>query len=292
MSLTKNQLKKKRKMTKKFGILAYPAGHSLSPAMHNAAFEKLGIDASYEFFETPPEKLEEFIQRVRAEHIDGLSVSIPHKEKIIPLLDEITDAAQEIGAVNTVFWREEKLVGDNTDHSGVRMSLMGIFDLGRNKKAVVLGGGGAARAIVYVLLGYNAKVSVITREEWEFKEIKKDFAIKTDLISKLENHDPEILINATPLGMVGKFEGKSFVPKEYFENHKPFVFDVVYNPRETQLLKDAKNAGCKTLNGLHMLIYQAIFQLKLWLPPEKWKIVDNQNFVDMMWGAAVTELEK
>ncbi len=96
-------------MTKKFGILAYPAGHSLSPAMHNAAFEKLGIDASYEFFETPPEKLEEFIQRVRAEHIDGLSVSIPHKEKIIPLLDEVTDAAKKIGAVNTVYWKEDKI---------------------------------------------------------------------------------------------------------------------------------------------------------------------------------------
>jgi len=271
-------------MTKKFGILAYPAGHSLSPAMHNAAFEKLGIDASYEFFETPPEKLEEFIQRVRAEHIDGLSVSIPHKEKIIPLLDEVTDAAQEIGAVNTVLWREEKLVGDNTDWLG----FLGSFNESiENKKVVVLGGGGAARAIVFALLKKNCEVTVVTREAWEFEGLQKDFGEKIanyDFIQNLDKYNPEILVNSTPLGMKGKFEGISFVDPKWFEHHQPLVFDIVYNPRETKLLKDAKATSCETIEGLNMLVNQAVAQFE--------KFTNQKIEIEMMWDTAVAELEK
>jgi shikimate dehydrogenase len=271
-------------MTKKFGILAYPAGHSLSPAMHNAAFKELGIDASYEFFETPPEKLEEFIQRVREEHIDGLSVSIPHKEKIIPLLDEVTDAAREIGAVNTVYWRDEKLVGDNTDWLGFLKSFDKPIE---NKKVVVLGGGGAARAIIYALFKNNCEVSVITREAWEFKGLQKDFGerIKNyDFIQNLDNYNPDILVNSTPLGMKGKFEEMSFVPPEFFENHKPLVFDIVYNPRETKLMQSAKTTGCETIEGLQMLVNQAVAQFE--------KFTNQKIEVEMMWDTAVAELEK
>lgn len=284
MSLPKNQLKKKRKMSKKFGILAYPAGHSLSPAMHNAAFKKLGIDASYEFFETPPEKLEEFIQRVRTEHIDGLSISIPHKEKIIPLLDEVTDAAQEIGAVNTVFWRDKKLVGDNTDWLGFSKSFDNSIE---NKKVVVLGGGGAARAIIYALLKNNCEVSVITREAWEFEGLQKDFGerIKNyDFIQNLDNYSPEILVNSTPLGMKGKFEEMSFVDPVWFESHQALVFDIVYSPRETKLVQDAKAAGCETIEGLQMLVNQAVAQFE--------KFTNQKIEVEMMWSAAIAELEK
>ncbi|MCF7836365.1 shikimate dehydrogenase [Candidatus Gracilibacteria bacterium] len=271
-------------MSKKFGILAYPAGHSLSPAMHNAAFKKLGIDASYEFFETPPEKLEEFIQRVRTEHIDGLSISIPHKEKIIPLLDEVTDAAQEIGAVNTVFWRDKKLVGDNTDWLGFSKSFDNSIE---NKKVVVLGGGGAARAIIYALLKNNCEVSVITREAWEFEGLQKDFGerIKNyDFIQNLDNYSPEILVNSTPLGMKGKFEEMSFVDPVWFESHQALVFDIVYSPRETKLVQDAKAAGCETIEGLQMLVNQAVAQFE--------KFTNQKIEVEMMWSAAIAELEK
>ena len=254
--------------------------------MHNAAFAKLEIDARYDFFERSPEELEEFIQEVREKHIDGLSVSIPHKEKIIPLLDEVEDSSKKIGAVNTVFWRDGKLVGANTDWLGFSKALEMKIDAA-GKKAIVLGGGGAARAICYALFEKNCEVSVITREVWEFEGLQKDFGDRIqnfDFIQNLANYNPDILVNATPLGMKGEFEGKSFVPAEYFENHKPLVFDIVYNPRETKLLKDARAAGCETIEGLRMLVYQAIFQLKLWLP-EKWKIVNDQRFVNVMWNA-------
>ncbi|MFH1375240.1 MAG: shikimate dehydrogenase [Patescibacteria group bacterium] len=258
-------------MSQTFGILAYPAGHSLSPAMMNAAFQELGIEAKYEFFEIPPEGLEEFVQKVRDEKIAGLSVSIPHKEKIIPLLDEVDESVKEIGAVNTVFWQDAKLVGSNTDWLGAAEALKNKTELS-GKKVVVLGGGGAARAIAYALLKEGAEISIITREAWEFEGLQKDFGEqikKFDFIQNLDSYSPEILINATPLGMKGKFEGKSFVPAEWFNTHKPLVFDIVYNPRETQLLKDAAAAGCEKLGGLEMFVRQGAAQLEKWLPDQK-----------------------
>ncbi len=259
-------------MSKIFGILAYPAGHSLSPVMHNAGFQEAGVDAEYKFFEKSPEELESFIREVREKKISGLSVSIPHKEKIIPLLDEITDAAREIGAVNTVYWEGEKLVGDNTDYLGVQLALEKNAKVQLSaRNVVVLGGGGAARAIIYALISQSCDVSVITREAWEFEGLKKDFGdrIKNyDFIQNLEKYDPEILINSTPLGMKGKFEGMSFVDSKWFENHKPLVFDIVYNPRETQLLKDARAAGCETLEGIKMFLWQGISQFQKWFPRE------------------------
>jgi shikimate dehydrogenase len=264
-----------------FGILAYPAGHSLSPAMHSAAFQEFGIEANYDFFETPPEKLENFFAKVRDEHIDGLSVSIPHKIEVMQFLDEIDNSAQKIGAVNTVFWRDEKLVGANTDWLGFLKSFDQPIE---NKKVVVLGGGGAARAIVFALLEQNCEVTVVTREPWEFETIQKDFEIQADLISNLENYDPDILVNATPLGMKGELEGKSFVDPVWFENHKALVFDIVYNPRETKLLKDARAADCETIEGLNMLINQAVAQFE--------KFTGKQIAFEKMWNAAVAEFEK
>lgn len=274
-------------MTKTFGILAYPAGHSLSPVMHNAAFAELEIDAKYDFFEISSEKLEEFVQKVRTEKIAGLSVSIPHKEKIIPLLDEVEDSAKKIGAVNTVFWQDEKLVGDNTDWIGAQLALEKNTKTQLDaKNVVVLGGGGAARAIIFALLSKSCDVSVITREEWEIEGLKKDFGdqIKYDFIQNLDDHNPDILINSTPLGMKGKFEGMSFVDPKWFEKHQPLVFDIVYNPQETQLLKDARAVGCQTIAGLHMLVWQGVRQFK--------KFTGKEIDFFVMWNAAVAELEK
>ncbi len=277
-------------MTKTFGILAYPAGHSLSPAMHNAAFAELGIDAEYKFFEKSPEELENFIREVREKHIDGLSVSIPHKEKIIPLLDEVEDSAKKIGAVNTVFWRDGKLLGANTDWIGFLMALNFPKDI-KKTEVVLLGGGGAARAIVYGLLENKCEVTVVTREAWEFEGLKKDFGdrIKYDFIQNLNDHNPDILINSTPLGMKGKFEGMSFVDPRWFEKHQPLIFDIVYNPRETQLLKDARTAGCETIEGLNMLVHQAVFQFEKFTG---YPSMSDRNFPKIMWNAAVAELEK
>jgi shikimate dehydrogenase len=250
----------------KFGILAYPAGHSLSPAMHNVAFAELGINAQYEFFETSPEELKNFIQQVRETKIAGLSVSIPHKEKIIPLLDKITKAAKTIGAVNTIFWQDDQLMGDNTDWLGFLHALEEKIDA-RKKNVVLLGGGGAARAIAYALLTRDCEVSIITREVWELEGLKKDFGSQIrnyDFIQNLDKYNPDILVNSTPLGMKGKFEKMSFVDAKWFKNHKPLVFDIVYNPRETKLLLDAKNAGCEIIFGIEMFIRQGATQFEKW----------------------------
>ncbi len=270
-------------MPKRYGILAYPAGHSLSPVMHAAAFAALGVAASYERFEIPPEGLAEFIQRVREEKIAGLSVSIPHKVEIIPLLDKVDKSAEQIGAVNTVSWQDGKLVGTNTDWVGAMGTLETVTDL-KSKKVVLLGGGGAARAIVYGLQLRNASTTVLTREEWELEGIKKDFDISTDLITNLAKYEPDILINATPLGMAGELMGQSFVPAGYFEEHKPLVFDIVYNPAETQLMKDAKASGCETLAGLGMLIRQGAAQSRLW--------TGKDAPVEVMQAAAEKALQK
>lgn len=249
--------------------------------MHNAAFQKLGIDATYDFFEKSPEELENFILEVRKKHVDGLSVSIPHKVEIMQFLDEVEGSAQKIGAVNTVFWSGEKLIGANTDWLGFLNSFEQPID---GKKVVVLGGGGAARAIVFALLEKKCDVTVITREAWEFEGIKKDFSVATDVITNLADYDPEILVNATPLGMKGEFEGQSFVEADWFTNHKPLVFDIVYNPRETQLLKDARAAGCETIEGLKMLVNQAAIQFE--------KFTGTSVDAETMWEAAIAEFEK
>jgi len=256
--------------------------------MHSAAFKKLKIGARYEFFEKSPEELEDFVREVREEHIDGLSVSIPHKEKIIPLLDEVTDAAKKIGAVNTVYWEGDKLMGDNTDYLGAQFALAEDAEIQlAAKRVVVLGGGGAARAIVFALLEKNCEVTVVTREAWEFEGLKKDFGDRIqnfDFIQNLENYDPDILVNSTPLGMKGKFEGMSFVDPKWFEKHQPLVFDIVYNPRETKLLKDARKAGCETIDGLEMFAWQGVFQFK--------KFTGKETDFFVMHNAAIAELEK
>lgn len=250
--------------------------------MHRAAFQELSIDATYDFFEVPPEQLTEFFaNEVRTKKIDGLSVSIPHKVAVMPLLDETEDSAHKIGAVNTVFWKDGKLVGANTDWLGFLQAFEQNID---GKNVVILGGGGAARALVFALLEKKCDVTVVTREAWEFETIKKDFGVATDFITNLDNYNPDILVNTTPLGMKGDFEGKSFVDPNWFTSHKPLVFDIVYNPRETKLLADARAAGCETIEGLKMLVNQAVAQFE--------KFTGESVKFEKMWDSALAEFAK
>jgi len=274
------------KMTKKFGVLGYPIAHSLSPAMLDAAFAEKNVAASFEKFEIPPEKLGEFVEKVRAEKIAGLSVTIPYKIEIQKYLDEIEDSAKKIGAVNTVFWRGEKLCGTNTDWFGFLETLEKKID-SRGKSAVILGAGGAAHAIVHALLEKNCAITVIVRGKWEFADLEKKFArrgLQFDFIQNLDKYSPEILVNTTPLGMAGKFVGMSFVPVEFFAEKKPLVFDIVYTPSETKLLADARAAGCATIAGLGMLVRQGAKQFEIWLG-------EKPNLATM-WSTAGSELEK
>lgn len=268
----------------RYGVLGHPISHSLSPIMLGAAFREAGVEASFEKFDVPPEDLGKFVQQVRDEKIQGLSVTIPHKIEIMPHLDVIEEHAKHIHAVNTVFWKDEKLHGTNTDWIGAMQTLETNTKL-EGKTAVVLGGGGAAHALVYGLLQHKAlSVTVITREAWEFEDLQKKFSdVKYDFIQNLDNYSPDILINSTPLGMHGKFEGQSFVPTEYFENHKPLVFDIVYTPEVTKLLEDAQKAGCETIEGLGMLVRQGVQQFKIW--------TGQKPSFDAMWSAAKTALQ-
>lgn len=249
-------------MQKRYGILAFPAAHSLSPAMQNAAFQAVGIPATYEKFEIPTEELGDFMFRVREEKIAGLSVSIPHKKTVMLFLDAISEDAKKIGAVNTVYWQGEKLIGENTDWVGSNEALfLSINPTG--KTVVVIGSGGSSRAVIYGLKKRGVKeIIVLSRKPAE--DLVNDFGVEVDTLENLAKYTPEILINTTPLGMLGENENESPASAEYLAKHKPLVFDLVYNPRETKLLREAREAGCKTLSGIEMLLYQGVKQFEIW----------------------------
>lgn len=266
-------------MKKVTGIIGYPLGHSISPAMHNAAFKKLGLDYEYVPFEVKPEDLEEALKGLRALHIAGFNVTIPHKETIVPLLDDVTKVARIIGAVNTVLNQEGKLIGYNTDGAGFIDSLKedaGIDPKGKN--AVVLGAGGASRAVSIMLAEAGAQTIVLSdiledkaKELAEY--VKSYFGI--EVFNVLPNshdlqkaiNDADILVNSTPIGMHPKTD-QSPLAKEVKLHQKLLVYDLVYNPKVTKLLKEAKAVGCKTCSGLGMLIRQGAIAFTIWTGEE------------------------
>lgn len=251
-------------MSLRFGVLGHPVAHSLSPVMHTAAFRALCVEATYERFDVAPTELGAFIQRVRDEKIAGLSVTIPHKVTIMEYLDEIAEAAQQIGAVNTIFWRAGKLVGDNTDWCGAMSAIESVTAVS-GKSVVVLGGGGSARAVCFGLRQQGAgEIIVLGRDVSKLTFFAEQFGAEVDTLEHLVVHEPNILINTTPLGMQGARVEESPVPMGWFQYRHPVVFDIVYTPRETVLLRDARSVGCQTVEGIQMLVGQGVAQLRIW----------------------------
>ncbi len=255
-------------MTQIYGIVAHPVAHSLSPIIHNAAFEALNIDAKYEKFDFESEDLFEFLKKVKKENILGLSVSIPHKETIIQYLDEVSDTAKIIGAVNTVINRNGKLYGTNTDYIGVLHALCPNSALNSQlsvlkSSVLILGAGGSARAIVYGLKLKGLKVFIANRTEEKAKDLAEEFDVNFLCNADLDKLIPDIIINTTSVGMFGVAVEKSPYPKELFKKHQ-IVMDIVYRPLMTKFLTDAKNAGCQIITGEKMLLYQAVEQFELW----------------------------
>ncbi|KKP36623.1 shikimate dehydrogenase [Candidatus Peregrinibacteria bacterium RIFOXYC2_FULL_33_13] len=245
---------------KLYGILGYPLTQSLSPAMHNAAFKALNIDASYEKFEILSENLEDFVQNKLRQDISGLSVTIPYKVEIMKYLDEIDEISTEIGAVNTVINEKGKLKGTNTDWYGALKLLENIINL-ENKNVILLGAGGAARAIAYGLNQSKANVIILVREIQKAQIFKDKYNFKIDKIENIFDYQTcDILINSTNVGMESN---ESLVPEKFFQKNI-IVFDIVYKPLKTQMLKTAKNAGCKIITGDQMLLNQGIKQFELW----------------------------
>ncbi|MEG2171784.1 MAG: shikimate dehydrogenase [Desulfovibrionaceae bacterium] len=243
-----------------YGIIGYPLGHSQSPRVHNAAFTAAGLSKVYMAWPTPPEKLAALIDAVRTLPIAGLSVTIPHKERIIPLLDAITPAAHQVGAVNTVFWKDGALCGHNTDMAGFMAPLQGK----KLCSALVLGAGGAARAVLAGLqtLGYT---SILTNHHLpKAMALAHEFQIEYVPWEKRTHVQVDILINATPLGMQGDGQDKSPYPAAAFAPNGGLAYDLVYTPLHTRFLREAHAAGWDIQDGLDMFAAQAAEQFHLW----------------------------
>ena len=264
----------------KLGIIKSQVGHSLSEVMQTAALQHLKIKGEYKEYGFSPENLQEEFNKLKSCGIKGLNVTIPHKVRIIPFLDELTDTAKLIGAVNTITFDEKgKSIGDNTDLLGfwegipenIRKEIEG-------KNTAILGCGGAANAVAIAFLKNKVKkIKVYGRNKeklTEFKSfleskkeiLKSETEIFTDLIGNINLSDVFILTNTTPIGMFPNV-GESILSMQDLEKllKDAFVYDIIYKPEETKLLKDAKLLNLQTLNGVEMLVRQGAASLNIWL---------------------------
>ena len=262
--------------TKLTGLLGSPVAHSLSPLMHNTSFQLLGLDYVYLCFEVTEETLSDAVKGLVACHVRGFNLTMPNKNKVLEYLDELSPAARLIGAVNTVVNEGGKLVGYNTDGIGFVRSLADEQIYVPGKTLTVLGAGGAASAIIAQLALDGAEaVNVVLRKTSRFysrmeamaARILEDTPCRIRLVPQEEMGDAiacsDILINGTSVGMAGQESG-SLVTDLSLLRPDLCVADVIYNPRQTKLLLDAKQRGCKTCNGLHMLLYQGAEAFRLW----------------------------
>jgi shikimate dehydrogenase len=247
-----------------FALFGNPVGHSLSPFMHNAAYKEMKIDASY--VPVCVEHLEDAIGRVRRGEMQGASITIPFKTAVMPYLDEVERSAQKIGAVN-MMWHEknDRLTGHNTDWIGLVRDLEESLEI-QNKTFVILGAGGAARAAVFGIQQRGGTPLVINRTPARGEAMARELGCSFYPLSEIGNIRGDCLINTTPVGM-SPAKGTSPVAKSVLSNFR-WVIDVIYNPVQTQLLKDADEAGCTTLNGVGMFIHQGAEQIKLWTGKE------------------------
>ncbi len=242
------------------GVVLHPAGHTRSPAMHNAAFRALGLDAAYLAFDVPSEQLAAAVAGARALAVRQLAVSLPHKEAVIPLLDEVDATARRIGAVNTITRRGERLCGSNTDWSGAVRALERETGL-EGRRAVVLGAGGSARAVVFGLRDKGAHVTVLNRTTGRAEALAAELsADAAGPLEALRDTPHEVLVNTTSVGLKSD---ASPVPAEALAPDS-VVMDAVYDPEQTRLLRDAAARGARTVPGKWMLVYQAAEQLALW----------------------------
>lgn len=263
-------------MSRVFGVLGFPLAQSLSPFLHSRALAAAGLDDTYTAWEIPPKNLAAFMRAFRETPFHGASVTIPHKEAVIPFVDEMTEEAGTIGAVNTLYWEHGKLFGHNTDMEGFVAPLRGGAPFSR---ALVLGAGGAARAILAGLAALGiGEVFLAARDRARAERLAAEFASRFGAITVKDwecratplaaTQEPALVINATPLGMRGKAEGVSPLPEGAFaaarNPARNLAYDIVYNPLETAFLAQARAAGWRTEDGLAMFAGQAAAQFRLW----------------------------
>ncbi len=259
--------------TRLVGIIGNPVAHSLSPAMHNAAFQSLGMDWLYVPLPVEPHNLEKAIKGLSGLGFQAANVTVPYKEKAIPFLDRISTSASQIGAVNTVIVGSDgSLAGENTDWNGFLSHLAEIGFDPAGCTAVILGSGGSARAVAYALVSSGAKVVVCGRNA-------ATSASLVERLSKLSSKEPpeswslqrlqeidrdvDLIINTTPLGMVPEINFSPWPEGARFPKCR-LAYDLVYNPPRTRFIEQASGAGVEVTNGLGMLVHQAAIAFSLW----------------------------
>jgi shikimate dehydrogenase len=260
--------------TKVCALIGDPVEHTLSPQIHNAAFKERGLDYIYLPFRVGKEQLKQAVAGLRALNVRGFNITMPHKVAVIPMLDKLDPLAEKIGAVNTVVNDKGVLTGHNTDGLGVLNALLEKEVEPEGKKIVIIGAGGASRAISYVLARRGALLTILNRKQelgWAedlADSIRKNLGTAVSAMElgfaqlKTSLNGADILINATSVGMSPDTEN-SLVPAEFLKNELT-VFDVIYNPLKTKLLQQAGAAGCLTIGGVDMLVWQGVLAFEQW----------------------------
>ena len=271
------------------GIIGFPLEHSVSPYLHKANLNVLGIRGNYRLYEVPPmpdgkERIVKLLKRLRKKEIAGLNVTIPHKKTVIPFLDNLTSPAKDIGAVNTIYLNDGRLFGDNTDAPGFSSDLENVMkengyqwklDSSNNKHhALVIGAGGSACAVVYALARKGWRVTISARRLKQAQEIAhrqrdrdSESPISAITLDKTEINSLDLqislIVNTTPIGMWPNIDDSPW-PENLNLPNNAIVYDLVYNPSETKLVKGARAAGLIAVTGLGMLIEQAALAFERW----------------------------
>ena len=246
-------------MYQAYGVLGRTLGHSLSPFLHNSAFQAAGMKRVYLKWEIEPGDLGDFMRAVRLLPLSGASVTIPYKEDIMNYLDQVTPEAAEMGAVNTIYWHNGRLCGSNTDCKGFMAPIRDV----QMESALVLGAGGASRAVIYGLKRLKiSPVYLTNRSEKKARDLAKELHVKCIPWDERYRIKADLLVNTTPLGTAGEMQELTPWNSSIF----PFsiVYDLVYNPLQTRLLLQARENGASAVSGLSMFVHQALKQFKTW----------------------------
>lgn len=260
--------------TKLAALIGWPVGHSVSPSMQNAAYEDMGFDGLYIALQIPPESLEQGVKAMQMFGFMGCNVTIPHKKEVMAFMDELDESARACGAVNTVLFRDGRLKGYNTDGTGfVRgMREKGGFDPA-GKTGLVIGAGGAALGVAFALAAAGTKKLLIvnrtvSKAEALAEELNKRYPDLAEAFALTADNEAatirrsDYIVNTTNLGMTPNVDTVAIDTSLLEARH--FVSDVVYAPLETRLLREAEARGCKTMNGIWMLVYQGLEAIRIW----------------------------
>ena len=258
------------------GLIGYPLGHSFSPPMHQKALSVLGLMGSYHLFPLQPLPqgewtLKDLLAKMRTGELDGLNVTIPHKQMVLPWMDELTPIARQIGAVNVIYQQAGQLIGDNTDSPAFFNDLyrhLPVLAM-TTKNAIVLGAGGAARAVVFTLLQDGWQVRIAARRKKQAQQLTQSLGTEMVTVIDLSELKPKhvagmsLMVNTTPVGMTPETDF-SPLPEGFALPASIALYDLIYNPEETRLMHSFRQAGLAAVNGMGMLVEQAALSLERW----------------------------